>query len=324
MFLPSNFIDRIKLPFRKDRELCASIYSILGFYPHHTKYYKQALLHKSSAHRRKGEAPEHNERLEYLGDAVLESIVSDILYRRYKHESEGFLTNTRSKLVQRDTLNKLSVEMGLDTLIRSNSKPNAHNSYMGGNAFEALMGAIYLDRGYDACMHFIRKRVLGQLISLEKVAAKEVNFKSKLIEWAQKHHVTLEFKLIDQRLENHNSPTFITRVILEGLDGETGKGYSKKESHQMAAKATLKTLKEDKDWRDAIFAAKERHLQEAKAAAEASIAEEEAETEADSNDTIINDNTSDTNTTDALTAVAATVPDDADSDVSLTPTTPES
>lgn len=183
MFLSSNFIDRIKLPFRKDRELCASIYSILGFYPHHTKYYKQALLHKSSAHRRKGEAPEHNERLEYLGDAVLESIVSDILYRRYKHESEGFLTNTRSKLVQRDTLNKLSVEMGLDTLIRSNSKPNAHNSYMGGNAFEALMGAIYLDRGYDACMHFIRNRVLGQLISLEKVAAKEVNFKSKLIEW---------------------------------------------------------------------------------------------------------------------------------------------
>ena len=281
MFLSSNFIDRIKLPFRKDRELCASIYSILGFYPHHTKYYKQALLHKSSAHRRKGEAPEHNERLEYLGDAVLASIVSDILYRRYKHESEGFLTNTRSKLVQRDTLNKLSVEMGLDTLIRSNSKPNAHNSYMGGNAFEALMGAIYLDRGYDACMHFIRNRVLGQLISLEKVAAKEVNFKSKLIEWAQKHRLKLEFKLVDQRLENRNSPTFITRVILEGLDGETGKGYSKKESHQMAAKATLKALKEDKDWREAIFAAKERHLQEEKAAADAANANTDAEGETD-------------------------------------------
>ena len=296
----------------------------MGFYPHHTKYYKQALLHKSSAHRRKGEAPEHNERLEYLGDAVLESIVSDILYRRYKHESEGFLTNTRSKLVQRDTLNKLSVELGLDTLIRSNSKPNAHNSYMGGNAFEALMGAIYLDRGYDACMHFIRNRVLGQLISLEKVAAKEVNFKSKLIEWAQKHRVSLEFKLVDQRLENRNSPTFITRVILEGLDGKTGKGYSKKESHQMAAKATLKTLKEDKDWRDAIFAAKERHLQEAKAAAEASIDVEGTEPEADTNEYTIINNTSATDTSDVQTEVTATVPDATTADVSLTPTTPES
>lgn len=323
MFLSSNFIDRIKLPFRKDRELCASIYSILGFYPHHTKYYKQALLHKSSAHRRKGEAPEHNERLEYLGDAVLESIVSDILYRRYKHESEGFLTNTRSKLVQRDTLNKLSVEMGLDTLIRSNSKPNAHNSYMGGNAFEALMGAIYLDRGYDACMHFIRNRVLGQLISLEKVAAKEVNFKSKLIEWAQKHRLKLEFKLVDQRLENRNSPTFITRVILEGLDGETGKGYSKKESHQMAAKATLKALKEDKDWREAIFAAKERHLQEEKAAADAANANTDAEGETDGL-------TTDGNTTAASDVIVPPIevtpvaPDATPIDAGSTPTTPES
>lgn len=323
MFLSSNFIDRIKLPFRKDRELCASIYSILGFYPHHTKYYKQALLHKSSAHRRKGEAPEHNERLEYLGDAVLESIVSDILYRRYKHESEGFLTNTRSKLVQRDTLNKLSVEMGLDTLIRSNSKPNAHNSYMGGNAFEALMGAIYLDRGYDACMHFIRNRVLGQLISLEKVAAKEVNFKSKLIEWAQKHRLKLEFKLVDQRLENRNSPTFITRVILEGLDGETGKGYSKKESHQMAAKATLKALKEDKDWREAIFAAKERHLQEEKAAADAANANTDAEGETDEHTT--DDNTTATSDT-SVTPVEVTpvAPDATPIDAGSTPTTPES
>ncbi len=323
MFLSSNFIDRIKLPFRKDRELCASIYSILGFYPHHTKYYKQALLHKSSAYRRKGEAPEHNERLEYLGDAVLESIVSDILYRRYKHESEGFLTNTRSKLVQRDTLNKLSVEMGLDTLIRSNSKPNAHNSYMGGNAFEALMGAIYLDRGYDACMHFIRNRVLGQLISLEKVAAKEVNFKSKLIEWAQKHRLKLEFKLVDQRLENRNSPTFITRVILEGLDGETGKGYSKKESHQMAAKATLKALKEDKDWREAIFAAKERHLQEEKAAANAANANTDAEGETDKL-TTDNNTTATSDTSVTPVEVTPVAPDATPIDAGSTPTTPES
>jgi len=265
VFLQSNLIDRIKLPFRKDRELCASIYSILGFYPHNTKYYKLALLHKSSANHHKGSAPEHNERLEYLGDAVLESIVSDILYHRFKDEREGFLTNTRSKIVQRDTLNKLAAEIGLNRLIRSNSSSNTHNSYMGGNAFEALIGAIYLDRGYDACMHFIRNRVLGEHINIEKMAAKEVNFKSKLIEWAQKHRVQLEFKLVEERLENRNSPLFISRAIIEGLDGETGRGYSKKESHQQAAKATLKAIKEDKNWREAIFIAKERRLEEAQA-----------------------------------------------------------
>lgn len=256
MFVPSNLIDRIKLPFRKDRELCASIYSILGFYPHHIKYYKQALLHRSSARSGKHNGNEHNERLEYLGDAVLESIVSDILFHHFTDHREGFLTNTRSKIVQRDTLNKLAAEIGLERLIRSNSRNNSHNSYMGGNAFEALVGAIYLDRGYDACMHFMRKRILKELINVDKMAAKEVNFKSKLIEWAQKNKLQLEFRIIEERRENNASPVFITRTIIEGLDGETGKGYSKKESHQQAAKATLQALKRDKQWTQAIFDAK--------------------------------------------------------------------
>lgn len=256
MFLPSNLIDRIKLPFRKDRELCASLREILGFYPHRIRYYKLALQHKSTSKH----ATEHNERLEYLGDAVLESIVSDILYRRFPRSREGFLTNTRSKLVQRDTLNRLSKELGLDRLIHSNSNSNAHNSYMGGNAFEALVGAVYLDRGYDACMHFMRNRILRQVINIDKMAAEEVNFKSKLIEWAQKSHLRVEFRLIEQQQGRQGSPVFVTRIVIEGLDGESGRGYSKKESHQQAAKATLQTLKTDKQFVAAIYAARDARL----------------------------------------------------------------
>lgn len=256
MFISSNLIDRLKLPFRKDRELCASLYTILGFYPHRIHFYKLALQHKSTALHGKRSTDEHNERLEYLGDAILESIVSDILYHHFKGRSEGFLTNTRSKIVQRDTLNRLARETGLDRLIHSNSHSNAHNNYMGGNAFEALVGAIYLDRGYDACMFFMRNRILRQLIDVDSMAAKEVNFKSKIIEWAQKNRIQVEFKVVEEHHDPHSSPVFITRIVLEGLDGETGKGYSKKESHQMAAKATLKALQTDKQLVRSIFEAK--------------------------------------------------------------------
>lgn len=134
---------------------------------------------------------------------------------------------------------------------------------MGGNAFEALMGAIYLDRGYDACMNFISQRILGRFINLDSMAAQEVNFKSKLIEWAQKNHIQVDFRLIEEKHEGKESPVFITRIILEGLDGETGKGYSKKESHQMAAKATLRSLQRDKQFTQAVFDAKtQRTVQE--------------------------------------------------------------
>ena len=185
--MQSNFIDRLKLPFRKEKELLLSLYKILGFYPHDLSYYKQALMHKSVMHRNSKGKPINNERLEFLGDAILDAIVGDIVYQHFPGKKEGFLTNTRSKLVQRETLGKLANEMGLTALVISNGKGLAHNSYMGGNAFEALVGAVYLDRGYDACMRFMQKRILAQMINIDKVAYKEVNFKSKLIEWTQKN-----------------------------------------------------------------------------------------------------------------------------------------
>ena len=254
--LNNSIIDRIKLPFRKEKELFSSLREILGFYPRRIELYKLALMHKSIARRNAKGKPVNNERLEFLGDAVLDAVVGDIVYRHFEGKREGFLTNTRSKLVQRDTLNKLAQEMGINQLILSSGHSNSHNNYMGGNAFEALVGAIYLDRGYDMCMRFMQKRILSQLINIDKVAYKEVNFKSKLIEWSQKNKVKLDFKLVSQSKEAGGRPTFIYKAVIEGVEGGQGKGYSKKESQQLASKETLQRLKREPQFIDAVFAAK--------------------------------------------------------------------
>ena len=252
----SNLIDRMKLPFRKDKELYLSLRKIIGFYPHDISYYKLALMHKSMYKRNAKGKPVNNERLEFLGDAVLDATVGDIVYRHFPGKREGFLTNTRSKLVQRDTLNRLAQEMGINQLILSSGRSQSHNSYMGGNAFEALVGAIYLDRGYDACMEFMRKRILAQMINIDKVADKEVNFKSKLIEWSQKNRVRIDFKSILEEKDKTGSPVFVYRVTLEGVEGCEGKGYSKKESQQLASKLTLEKLRREPQFIDQVFAAK--------------------------------------------------------------------
>jgi ribonuclease-3 len=252
----NNIIDRIKLPFRKDKELFSSLYEILGFYPHNIEYYRQALVHKSIGKRNDKGKPLNNERLEFLGDAILDAAVGDIVYRHYERQREGFLTNTRSKLVSRETLGKLANEMGLSQLILSSGHSNSHNSYVGGNAFEALVGAIYLDRGYDVCMWFWENRVLGKFINLDKVAFKEVNFKSKLLEWSQKNKVRMEYRLMKQKKDDNGSPIFSFQVLIEGIEGEKGSGYSKKEAQQLASKETLQKLKREPQFVDSIFKAK--------------------------------------------------------------------
>lgn len=254
--LNSIFLDKLKLPFRKEKELFSSLYKILGFYPHKIEYYKLALMHKSVARRNAKGKPLNNERLEFLGDAVLDAVVGDIVYRHFEGKREGFLTNTRSKLVQRETLNRLADEMGITQLILSSGSGRSHNCYVGGNAFEALVGAVYLDRGYDACMQFMQKRILDNLINIDKVAYKEVNFKSKLIEWCQKNRVDMDFKLVSQSNEPNGSPVFVYQVIIEGLEAGTGKGYSKKESQQLASKETLQRLRREPQFIDAVFTAK--------------------------------------------------------------------
>lgn len=251
----ANITDRIRLFFRKEKEPYFRFYRILGFYPRNIEIYKQALLHKSSSVKTQGRLI-NNERLEFLGDAILDAIVADIVYKKFEGKREGFLTNTRSKIVQRETLNNIAINIGLDKLIKYSSKQSSHNSYMSGNASEALIGAIYLDRGYRACKKFMEERIIGQYINLDKISRKEVNFKSKLIEWSQKNKFEIEFRLIGQTLDDNQNPVFETQIIVENIPGGTGKGYSKKESQQEAAHITMSMIKKDSVFIDAIFAAK--------------------------------------------------------------------
>lgn len=252
----SNITDKIRLLFRKDKEPYLCFYKMLGFYPRNIEIYQQALLHKSSSIKAGKGRLLNNERLEFLGDAILDAIVADIVYKKFEGKREGFLTNTRSKIVQRETLNRVAVEIGLDKLIKYTTRQSSHNSYMCGNAFEALIGAIYLDRGYRACKKFMEERIINQYLNLEKISRKEVNFKSKLIEWSQKNKFCVEFNLIEQSLDSDQNPIFETQITVENIPAGTGKGYSKKESQQEAAHATLTKIKGDSQFIDAIFAAK--------------------------------------------------------------------
>ena len=250
-----NITDRIRLLFRKDKESYFRFYKMLGFYPKNISIYEQALLHKSSSVKSDQGRLLNNERLEFLGDAILDAVVADIVYKKFEGKREGFLTNTRSKIVQRETLNRLATEIGLDKLIKYSARQSSHNSYMCGNAFEALVGAIYLDRGYRACKYFMEHRIIGPYIDLEKISRKEVNFKSKLIEWSQKNRVEIVFELITQSHDQCFSPTFESEVLIEGIPAGRGSGYSKKESQQRAAHEAMGKIK-NSTFMESVLAAK--------------------------------------------------------------------
>lgn len=253
---------RIRLLNNKGKEPYLSIYKIVGFYPDDIRLYEQAFLHKSSSVEVKDGKWINNERLEFLGDAILDSIVADILYKHFPYKREGFLTNTRSKIVQRETLNRIAIELGIDKMIRFSSRMNTHNNNMNGNALEALIGAIYLDQGYRRCFRFINEVMIGKHIDLEKIARKEVNFKSSLIEWSQKNKIDITFDLIESFMDNEGNPVFQTAICLGDRQIGIGIGYSKKESQQNAAKMGVKKLRTDRETQQYISALKASHTGE--------------------------------------------------------------
>ena len=245
--LTTRLTDYIHYLFSNDKEFRRKLYRILGFYPRRVSVYREALMHRSLNHYRPTEQKKDNERLEYLGDAIIEAVVSDILYHKYPGKKEGFLTSVRSKMVQRSTLNRIAKETGLVELIQSTHINRTHNSFISGNAFEALIGAIYLDRGYTWCYRFFKDRLIGKHIDIDKVAKEDDNFKSKLIEWSQKTQLNVVFELMDEHTVGTNSPTFRSRVCIEGLEFGTGFGYSKKESQQLAAKEAMRHIRKKSD-----------------------------------------------------------------------------
>ena len=255
----SDTIDIIRLLFVREKKPFLRLKSILGFYPHDIRLYQMALMHKSLAYHDTNHHFVNNERLEFLGDAMLGAIVADILYKHYGNKQEGFLTTLRSKLVCRSSLNRLSHDIGLDKLIRhAGAVTTGHNSFMSGNAFEAFIGAIYLDRGYDYCYRFLEEQVFRKHIDIDSVAKQDQNFKSTLIEWCQKHQYKFEFQQKESHEGRYNTPVFHSSVSIEGIPCGTGDGYTKKESDQNAARQALKRIHSDKTLKQGIKAARNR------------------------------------------------------------------
>jgi ribonuclease-3 len=262
-------VDRIRLFFRKEKEPFLQLHKMLGFYPHNISLYREALLHKSYTKYRNEKSNLNNERLEFLGDAVLSAVVADILYEHYDNKQEGFLTTLRSKLVKRETLNKLAEQIGLDKFIQHiGPVTSAHNSYMGGNAFEALLGAIYLDRGYNYCIKFMQEQVFKHYIDMEKVAATEENFKSRLIEWCQKYQLKFVFDTKNSSENNGHTPVFKSNILIENVDCGSGRGYSKKESQQKAAREAMRKIRKDMAFVNTLIDAKKQRRENEKAQAE--------------------------------------------------------
>lgn len=239
----AKLYNRIRLFANRRKEPYLLYRRLLGFFPNDISIYEQAFLHKSSAIKDEQGGWINNERLEFLGDAILDAIVADILYHRFQMKKEGFLTNTRSKIVQRETLNGIALDLGLDKFIVVSERTRTQSSCIYGNALEALIGAIYIDKGYEVTKAFIEVKMINKFINLASVAKKEVNFKSKLIEWSQKHKVSIQFELLESFVDDDNKPVFQTQVLLGGQAGGIGIGFSKKESHQNAAQMTLNKIK---------------------------------------------------------------------------------
>ena len=226
--------------------------SRLGFVPHNLELYRTAFTHKSYFNR-KGADPAgkvNNERLEYLGDALLSAVVADYLYRRYPDKGEGFLTELRSKIVSRQSLNGVAKMLGLDELVLCDSQhPASHPKSIAGNTLEALVGAIYLDRGYAFVSKIITREFLGKFIDVSQLAVTDWNYKSKLYDYCQRARLPLEFQVVNTSYQGRDHrPCYEVEVVIAGEAQQSGKGSTIKEAEQQAAEATYKRMMEKSEF----------------------------------------------------------------------------
>ncbi len=222
---------------KSDRALAASIHNIFGFYPKNIELYKLAFTHKSVSTKTMGYVIS-NERLEYLGDAVLSSVVAEFLFKKFPTRQEGFLTEMRSKIVSRASLNKLSYKFGFENLIHySKTNEHAKSKSIGGNAFEAFAGALFLDRNYDFARKIIVDRIIKLHIDLDELEKNETNYKSKLLEWSQRQKCHVAFNQIGVKGAGYDRLYYV-QVTID--DKEYGKAadHSIKGAEQLAAEKT--------------------------------------------------------------------------------------
>lgn len=233
---PKRLSGRLISSFSSEKKLRQSFRIIIGRSPVNLALYKQAMMHSSVAETNNQGIKESYERLEYLGDAVLGMIVAEYLYSKYPFKEEGFLTEIRSKIVSRESLNELAQKIGLKELVQYNNRNRTSKSVYG-DAMEALVGAVYLDHGFKFCKRFIIERLIRPHYDLKELTTTIINFKSKLLEWSQKENVALRFDIVDEE-----DRKFTAQVFLNDQPKDKGYGFSKKKAEQDAARKTYVQL----------------------------------------------------------------------------------
>jgi ribonuclease III len=235
--------------FSSDKELARRLRGILGFTPTRLHLYKLAFYHKSSNSNNNGTAPavvvektqsSNNERLEYLGDAILGSIVAEYLFKKYPNKDEGYLTKMRSKIVKRESLNKISEDMGLDVILTEYNNTRISQAMLG-NALEALVGAVYLELGYVGTRKYVISRILRRYIDMNELETYDDNFKSQLLEWSQKHGKSISYKVI-AKYKFEKRDRFKVAVLVDGEKIATADDFNKKSAEQVASEKAITAL----------------------------------------------------------------------------------
>lgn len=231
-FFKQFFKEKVGASFKKQLK------NVLGFSPNNISLYKTALTHRSVRER----ADENNERLEYLGDAVLSALVADYLFMRYPYKEEGFLTEMRSKMVNRQQLNEIAMRMGLKKITLYNKSDGSLKvSQIFGNTLEALVGAIYLDRGYKKTAKWVTERIILPHMFIDDLELLEINHKNKLYGWANKNGKVLEFETVEEKIENGRR-LFTIAAVVDGNKIAEGKAFNKKDASQIAAQTAVVML----------------------------------------------------------------------------------
>lgn len=226
-----------KLYFSPHRKYIRSLHNLLGFVPGNVRLYRMAFRHRSVAVEIKNGTKNSNERLEFLGDAILGAVVAELLFKLYPYKDEGFLTEMRSKIVSRANLNQLAKRLGLDELIEFDNKTIGQSNKQGsllGDTFEAMIGAIYMDKDYNFTRNFLLNRIIKPHIDIHTLEQTETNFKSKLIEWCQRHGKDITFEIIPNQ-EGENAKLFTIQVNVDGENCALGRDYNKKNAEKLAA-----------------------------------------------------------------------------------------
>ena len=233
-----DVIKPIRVFLSEDKQLFVALKNIFGYYPGNIFLYKLAFRHKSQAIELNNGSRVSNERLEFLGDAILSAVVADHLFKMFPYKDEGFLTEMRSRIVSRAQLNKLSQKMGVDTLITASTENNNVYRSMKGDAFEALIGAIYLDKGYSFARQIIIEKIIKQHFDLQDLENNNTNYKSQIIEWSQREKRLVEFVIVNEVGHGYNKQ-YVVDLLVDKISMGKGRDYSIKGAEQDAAMKAL-------------------------------------------------------------------------------------